>query len=70
MAKINMSDLSIVELNAYEEAANKICLRYENSLRVYNGSIRTDTCDYNEYEKFNKIHLRLLKEMENRLGEL
>lgn len=70
MAKIDISKLTIDELVHYEEAAKRVCLRYENNIRVYDGSLRVDSDDYAKYDKFNQIHLKIIREMENRLSEL
>jgi hypothetical protein len=70
MAKIDISKLSVEELVHYEEAAKKVILHYENSIKVYDGSIRLNSADYEAYEKYNKVYLKILRELENRLSEL
>lgn len=70
MEKMELSKLSIGDLYYYTQASKDICMRYENNIKVYDGSIRTEGDDYKKYDKFNKIYLRLLEEIERRVSEL
>ena len=70
MAKSDISTLSISELYFYAQATKNICTRYENSIKVYDGSIRTDGDDYEKYDKFNRIYLKILDEIEKRVSAL
>ena len=70
MAKSDISALSISELYFYAQATKNICTRYENSIKVYDGSIRTDGDDYEKYDKFNRIYLKILDEIEKRVSAL
>lgn len=70
MAKSDISNLSISELYYYTQATKEICSRYENNIKVYDGSIRTEGDDYDNYNKFNKIYLKLIVELEKRVSEL
>lgn len=66
----NLSTLSIADLYFYEQAAKEICTRYENTIKQYDGSIRTEGNDFSRYDKFNKIYLRIIEELENRVSNL
>lgn len=69
MAKTNVSSLSIGELADYEKAIQPVILKYENSIKNYDGSIKTDNTDYKKYEALNRIYLRILDEVEKRVLE-
>ena len=68
MAKINT--LSIGELIDYERAVKAVSLRYENNIKMYDGSIKTEGEDYQKYNVLNNIHFKILSELENRLLQL
>ena len=70
MAKEKISALSIADLISYVKAAETICIKYENSIRTYDGSINTQTKEYSVYQKFNDIRFSLLSEIEKRLSNL
>lgn len=70
MDKKNISNLTLDELVTCEKAAKSVILRYENNIKMYDGSIRTGGEDYVNYEKFNKIYLRIIDEMEKRISDL
>ena len=70
MAKVDISKLTIEELVNYEKAAKQVCLRYENTIKNYDGSIRTTDEDYTKYEKYHKVYLRILSELESRISDL
>ena len=69
MAKIDISKLSIEELISYEKAAKEVCLRYENTIKNYDGSIRFGD-EYTKYEKYHKVYLKILSELEDRISDL
>jgi len=70
MAEVDIKKLTIGELIDYEKAAKAVCLRYENNIKVYDGSLRTNSLDYDLYEKYNKIYLKILSELEDRVSKL
>ena len=70
MEKTDISKISISDLYFYEQAAKEICTRYENNIKQYDGSIRTEGNEYNSYSKFNKIYLKIMEELENRVSKL
>ena len=68
MAKIK--SLSVSELVDYEKAVKAVSLRYENNIKMYDGSIKTEGEDYQRYNVLNGIHFKILTELENRLLDL
>ena len=66
----NLSTLNISDLYFYEQAAKEICTRYENTIKQYDGSIRTDGHEFANYDKFNKIYLKIVEELEKRVSNL
>lgn len=70
MDKMDITKLSIADLYYYAQASKDICVRYENSVKVYDGSIKTEGDDFEKYNKFNGIYLKILAEIERRVSEL
>ena len=70
VGKIDISALSISELVDYEKAVKSVVLQYENNIKMYDGSIRTEGDDFNKYNTLNKLYLKILSEMEKRLLKL
>ena len=65
--KKEVSNLTIGELADYERALKPLILKYENSIKNYDGSVKTDSAYYRMYEKLNKISLKVLDEIEKRV---
>lgn len=70
MAKDKINTMDINDLITYSKATDIICRKYENSIKTYNGSINTQTREYEDYQKYNGIRLSILKEIEKRLENL
>ena len=68
--KKEVSNLTIGELADYERAMKPLILKYENSVKNYDGSVKTDSTYYRKYEVLNKIYLKILDEIEKRVLEL
>ena len=65
-----LSELSISDLYYYEQAAKEICTRYEKNIKQYDGSIRTEGDDYYSYNRYNKVYLKIIEELEDRISKL
>jgi hypothetical protein len=65
-----LSTLSVSELIDYEKIAMLICRRYENNIKMYDGSMRQSGREYEKYKKINELHSKILNEFEQRLDEL
>lgn len=64
---IKIENLSLRDLLDYEKAATIICRRYENSIKLYDGTIRQSGPEYLRFNKANLLHNSLLNEIEKRL---
>jgi hypothetical protein len=64
---IKIENLSLRDLLDYEKAATIICRRYENSIKLYDGTIRQSGPEYFRFNKANLLHNSLLNEIEKRL---
>lgn len=62
--------VTLEELVSYEKAARIVCMKYENTIKNYNGTINSNGSDYNKFEKFNKIHNKIIEVIEEKLVEL
>lgn len=65
--EIKIENLSLRDLLDYEKAATIICRRYENSIKLYDGTIRQSGPEYLRFNKANLLHNSLLNEIEKRL---
>ena len=69
MEKVDISKVSLADLVNYEKLIKSVILSYENSIKMYDGSIKTDNIEYQKYERLNKIYKRILVESEKRILE-
>ena len=69
MEKVDISKVSLGDLVNYEKLIKSVILSYENSIKMYDGSIKTDNIEYQKYERLNKIYKRILVESEKRILE-
>ena len=67
MEKVDISKVSLADLVNYEKLIKSVILSYENSIKMYDGSIKTDNIEYQKYERLNKIYKRILVESEKRI---
>jgi hypothetical protein len=67
MEKVDVSKVSLGDLVNYEKLIKSVILSYENSIKMYDGSIKTDNIEYQKYERLNKIYKRILVESEKRI---
>ena len=63
----SLSDHSLFDLINLEKACALICRRYENNIKMYDGSIRQSGYEYEKYRKINNLHSNILNEIEKRL---
>jgi len=69
MEKADISKVSLGDLVNYEKLIKSVILSYENSIKMYDGSIKTDNIEYQKYERLNKIYKKILVESEKRILE-
>lgn len=60
--------MDLARLLEYEKASRIICRKYENSMKNYDGSIQ-EGADYRTFDKYNKIHEKVLTLIEEKLDE-
>ena len=65
-----VSSLSLRDLIDYEKAASLICRRYENNIKMYDGSIRQSGLEYENFKRLNDTHTKILNEIEKRVKNL
>jgi hypothetical protein len=65
-----ISELSNSELLDMEKLSVLICKKYENSSKMYDGTVNTKIPEYHEFNFYNKIHMDILNEIERRLKKL
>ena len=65
-----ISSLSLRDLIDYEKAASLICRRYENNIKMYDGSIRQSGLEYENFKRLNDTHTKILNEIEKRVKNL
>lgn len=70
MKKLKLSEIAVCDLIELEKAASLICKNYENSIKMYDGSINTTVIEYSEFNYFNNIRIMLIKEIEKRLRNI
>lgn len=62
--------LTLSDLYYVERAINTVCKKYENTLRNYDGSISTNTKEYERFKSINTLHSKVINKMENELLKL
>jgi hypothetical protein len=67
---MDLSKLNIEELLNYEKAAQLVCSRYEKNIKMYDGSLATHSSEYEKFDFFNKLYIKIFEEIENRLRKL
>lgn len=66
----NFDSLTLQDLCYVEKAINVVCKKYENTIRNYDGSISTNTKEYERFKSINALHSRVINKMENELLKL
>ena len=62
---LTLSDLYYIEM-----AINTVCKKYENTLRNYDGSISTNTKEYERFKSINSLRGKVINKMETELLKL
>ena len=70
MEKVKISKINLTDLIGLEKIANILCRNYENSIKMYDGTINTNLKEYKIYTEYNNIRLQILNEMEKRLKNI
>lgn len=70
--KKGLKSLDMADLVNYEKATRLLCIKYENSFKGYDGSMRDNFSkdDYDKFEKYNNFHMAILDEFEERIKEI
>lgn len=63
-----LEKMSLKELLEYEKASAIVCRKYENSSRVYDGSIANGPL-YERFKKYNEFHADVIQAMERIIDE-
>lgn len=63
-----MGKFTLSELIELEKASSIVCKKYENSSRVYDGSI-TNGPSYEKFKKYNDFHTNIVLQMEKIIDE-
>lgn len=59
---------TINDLLQLEKAAKIICLRYENTIKNYDGSI-INNAEYAKFKKFNEFRNEIINELEKEINK-
>lgn len=62
--------MTIEDLIYYEQATRIICKRYENEVKMSDGTLNPNHEAYALFNKYNTIRLKLMLEMEKQLDEI
>ena len=62
-----MNKLTNAEIVDLEKMCRLVCVKYEHTIKKYDGTIADDTKDAETFKKYNSLHERILSEMEARL---
>ena len=68
--KNTLESLTLSDLYYVEAAINTVCKKYENTLRNYDGSISTNTKEYERFKAINSLRSKVINKMENELLKL
>lgn len=67
--KPTLKSISLFDLLTLEKAASLICRRYENTIKMYDGSVNRNSYEYNSFKTYLDIHTNVLNEIEKRILE-
>ena len=65
-----LNNLNMHDLYYIEKAINVVCKKYENILRNYDGSISTNSKEYEKFKSIYTLHSRVINKMESELLKL
>lgn len=63
-----MDKLDNRELLELEKMARLVCMKYERTIKNYDGTISNDSEYTDRFKRCNSLHERVLREIENRIG--
>ena len=66
-SKPTLKSISLFDLLTLEKASGLICKRYENTVKMYDGTINAKGGEYVRFKTFLDIHTNVLNEIENRI---
>jgi hypothetical protein len=69
LSKPRLESISLFDLLTLEKASGLICKRYENTVKMYDGTINAKSGEYARFKTFLDIHTNVLNEIENRILE-
>lgn len=67
--KPRIETISLFELLTLEKASGLICKRYENTVKMYDGTINAKGGEYARFKTYLDIHTNVLNEIEKRILE-
>ena len=67
---MKIKELTLRELIDIDIATSLICKNYENGIKQYDGTINTNSKEYASFSFYNKLHLEVIKELEERLKKI
>ena len=69
LSKPTLKSISLFDLLTLEKASGLICKRYENTVKMYDGTINAKGGEYARFKTYLDIHTNVLNEIENRILE-
>lgn len=63
----NFDKLTIQDLYYLEKVINVVCKKYENTIKNYDGSISTNTKEYEKFKSINTLYNMVINKIENEL---
>jgi hypothetical protein len=67
--KPRLESISLFDLLTLEKASGLICKRYENTVKMYDGTINAKGGEYARFKTYLDIHTNVLNEIEKRILE-
>ena len=64
-----MEKLTNSEIVDLERMCRMVCVKYEQTIKNYDGTISTEGKNADTFKKYNALHERILSEMESRLNK-
>lgn len=69
LSKPTLKSISLFDLLTLEKASGLICKRYENTVKMYDGTINAKGGEYARFKTYLDIHTNVLNEIEKRILE-
>ena len=64
-----MDKLDNRELLELEKMCRLVCMKYEHTIKNYDGTISSDSEYTGRFKRYNGLHEKVLSEMEARIGK-